>query len=205
MNQVLEEQHHRKRDRDCLGQEINKLFNLYSNKKPQPQVHVMDNPYHQEDIKPESILMNKARNPSHSQDEENMSYSEEEALKQLGEASSWPKFSGKGEYDPIKLIGYIYGLFIDVPRIPDCWITARLNTEFKGNASIWYTQMRKIHGRRNWPWWKSQILQKHSNGTWIWKQTMSFENAKYSVDKDQYQWCLRKSQRLQAIDPQKNI
>ncbi|MBW0519480.1 hypothetical protein O181_059195 [Austropuccinia psidii MF-1] len=34
---------------------------------------------------------------------------------------------------------------------------------------------------------------------------MSFENDKYSVDKDPYEWCLRKSKRLQAIDPQMYI
>ncbi|MBW0551297.1 hypothetical protein O181_091012 [Austropuccinia psidii MF-1] len=34
---------------------------------------------------------------------------------------------------------------------------------------------------------------------------MSFENHKYSVDKDQYEWCLRQSRRLKAIDPQMNI
>ncbi|MBW0588718.1 hypothetical protein O181_128433 [Austropuccinia psidii MF-1] len=34
---------------------------------------------------------------------------------------------------------------------------------------------------------------------------MSFENDKYSVDKDPYEWCLRQSKRLKAIDPQMNI
>ncbi|MBW0466706.1 hypothetical protein O181_006421 [Austropuccinia psidii MF-1] len=34
---------------------------------------------------------------------------------------------------------------------------------------------------------------------------MSFENDKYSVDKDPYEWCLRKYKRLKAIDPQMNI
>ncbi|MBW0465636.1 hypothetical protein O181_005351 [Austropuccinia psidii MF-1] len=82
---------------------------------------------------------------------------------------------------------------------------ARLNTEFKGNASIWYTMMKEIHGKRNWPFWKSQIIQKYRNGTWIWKKTMSFENDKYSVDKDPYEWCLRKSKRVKAIDSQMNI
>ncbi|MBW0503871.1 hypothetical protein O181_043586 [Austropuccinia psidii MF-1] len=65
--------------------------------------------------------------------------------------------------------------------------------------------MKEIHGRRNWPWWKSQIIQKFSNGTWIWKNTISFENDKYSVDKDPYEWCLRQSKGLKAIDPQMNI
>ncbi|MBW0485158.1 hypothetical protein O181_024873 [Austropuccinia psidii MF-1] len=128
-----------------------------------------------------------------------MSYSEKEAVKNLPEASSWPKFSGTGEYDHMELIDYIDGLFIDVPGIPDYWITARLNTAFKGHASIWYTEMKEIHGRRNCPWWKSQIIQKYSNGTWIWQKTMSFENDKYSVNKDQYEWCLRQSKRLKAI------
>ncbi|MBW0563068.1 hypothetical protein O181_102783, partial [Austropuccinia psidii MF-1] len=65
-----------------------------------------------------------------------MSYSEKEALKQLPEASSWSKFSGTGEYDHMELMDYIDGLFIDVQSIPDYWITARLNTEFKGHAII---------------------------------------------------------------------
>ncbi|MBW0488655.1 hypothetical protein O181_028370 [Austropuccinia psidii MF-1] len=34
---------------------------------------------------------------------------------------------------------------------------------------------------------------------------MSFENEKYSVDKDPYEWCLRQSKRLKDIDPQMNI
>ncbi|MBW0526433.1 hypothetical protein O181_066148 [Austropuccinia psidii MF-1] len=155
--------------------------------KPQPQGHVMDNPYQQDEIKPHATLMNKERSPSKYQDGDNMSYSEKEALKQLPEALSWPKFSRTEEYDHIELIYYINGLFIDVPSIPDYWITARLNTAFKGHAIIWYTEMKKIHGRRNLPWWKSQIIQKYSNGTWIWQTTMSFENDRYSVDKDPYE------------------
>ncbi|MBW0562249.1 hypothetical protein O181_101964 [Austropuccinia psidii MF-1] len=99
LNLVFEEQHHRKRDRDFLDQDINKLFNVYHSMKPQPQGHVMDNPYHQDDIKPDAMLMNKARSPSQYQDEDNISSSEKEALKQLPEASRWPKFSGTGEYD----------------------------------------------------------------------------------------------------------
>ncbi|MBW0574253.1 hypothetical protein O181_113968 [Austropuccinia psidii MF-1] len=34
---------------------------------------------------------------------------------------------------------------------------------------------------------------------------MSFENDMYSVDKDPYEWCLRQSKTLKAIDPQMNI
>ncbi|MBW0524508.1 hypothetical protein O181_064223 [Austropuccinia psidii MF-1] len=151
LNLVFEEQHHSKRDRDFLDQDINKLFNFYHNLKPQPQGQVMENSYQPDDIKPYAILMNKARSPSQYQNGDGMSYSEKEALKQLPEASSWPKFSGTGEYDHMELIDYIDGLFIDVPSIPDYWITARLNTAFKGHASIWYTEMKEIHGRRNLP------------------------------------------------------
>ncbi|MBW0467314.1 hypothetical protein O181_007029 [Austropuccinia psidii MF-1] len=139
LNIVFEEQHHIKRGRDCLDQDINKLFNVYHNLKPQPQGHVMGNPYHQEEIKPDAMLVNKTISPSQNQYGDDMSYSENEALKQLPEASSWPKFSGTGEYDHMELIDYIDVLFIDVPRIQDYWITARLKTEFKGHASIWYT------------------------------------------------------------------
>ncbi|MBW0527003.1 hypothetical protein O181_066718 [Austropuccinia psidii MF-1] len=65
--------------------------------------------------------------------------------------------------------------------------------------------MKDIHGRRNWPFWKSQIIQNYRNGTWILQKTMSFENDKYSVDKDPYKWCLRQSKRLKAIGPQMNM
>ncbi|MBW0472468.1 hypothetical protein O181_012183 [Austropuccinia psidii MF-1] len=34
---------------------------------------------------------------------------------------------------------------------------------------------------------------------------MSFKNYKYFVDKDPYEWCLRQSKRLKAIDTQMNI
>ncbi|MBW0463408.1 hypothetical protein O181_003123 [Austropuccinia psidii MF-1] len=105
----------------------------------------------------------------------------------------------------MELIDYMDGLFIDVPSIPDCQITARLNTAFKGHAIIWYTEMKEIHFRRSWPWWKSKIIQKYSNDTWRWQMTISFENNKYSVDKDPYEWCLRQSKRLKANDPQMNI
>ncbi|MBW0460666.1 hypothetical protein O181_000381 [Austropuccinia psidii MF-1] len=63
----------------------------------------------------------------------------------------------------MELIYYINGLLIDVPSIPEYWITSRPNTEFKGHASIWYTEMKEIYGIRNWPLWKSPIIQKHSN------------------------------------------
>ncbi|MBW0501735.1 hypothetical protein O181_041450 [Austropuccinia psidii MF-1] len=91
----------------------------------------MDNLYQKDDIKPHAMMMNKETSPSKYQYGDNMSYSEKEALKQLPEASSWPKFSGTGEYDHTELIDYIDGLFMDLPSIPDYWITARLNTAFK--------------------------------------------------------------------------
>ncbi|MBW0500464.1 hypothetical protein O181_040179 [Austropuccinia psidii MF-1] len=160
LNQDFEKQHHCKRDKECLDQDIKKLFNVYQNMKPQPQGHVLDYPYPQEDIKPDAIFVNKARSKSQYPVGDNMSYSEKEALKQLPEASSGPKLPGTGEYDHMELIDYIDGLFIYVPSIPDYWITSRLNKAFKGHASIWYTEMKEIHGRRSWPWWKSQIIQK---------------------------------------------
>ncbi|MBW0495788.1 hypothetical protein O181_035503 [Austropuccinia psidii MF-1] len=104
--------------------------------KPQPQDHVMDNPYYQEEIKPDAILVNKARSPSQYQEGENMSYSEKKAFIQLPESSICPKFFGTGEYDHMELIDYIDGLSIYLRSIPDYWITARCNTAFKGHASI---------------------------------------------------------------------
>ncbi|MBW0590432.1 hypothetical protein O181_130147 [Austropuccinia psidii MF-1] len=64
LNVVFEEQHHSKRDMDCLDQDINKLFNVYHKLKPQPQGQVMENPCQPDEIKPDSMLMNKARSPS---------------------------------------------------------------------------------------------------------------------------------------------
>ncbi|MBW0564081.1 hypothetical protein O181_103796 [Austropuccinia psidii MF-1] len=92
LNLFFEEQNHNRRDGDCLDQEINKLFNVYYSLKPQPQVQVMDNPYQPDDIKPDAMLMSKARSPSQYQDGDGMSYPEKEALKNLPEASSCPKF-----------------------------------------------------------------------------------------------------------------
>ncbi|MBW0508348.1 hypothetical protein O181_048063 [Austropuccinia psidii MF-1] len=64
LNQVFEEQNHRKRDRDCLDQDTNKQFSVYHNMKPQPQGHVTNTPFHQEDIKPDAILVTKPISPS---------------------------------------------------------------------------------------------------------------------------------------------
>ncbi|MBW0477228.1 hypothetical protein O181_016943 [Austropuccinia psidii MF-1] len=86
LNIVFEERHHRQRDRDCLDQDIKKLFNVYHSLKAQPLGHLMDNLYHQDVLKPYSMFMNKARSPSHYQDGDNISYSEKKALKQLPEA-----------------------------------------------------------------------------------------------------------------------
>ncbi|MBW0505092.1 hypothetical protein O181_044807 [Austropuccinia psidii MF-1] len=109
---------------------------------PQPKGHILDDTYHQEDMKPDALLVNKARSPSQYQDGDNKSYSEKKAFKQLPESSIWPKFSGTREYDHIELIDYNDGLFIDVPSIPDYWITSRLNKAFNRHASIFYTEMK---------------------------------------------------------------
>ncbi|MBW0490041.1 hypothetical protein O181_029756 [Austropuccinia psidii MF-1] len=39
----------------------------------------------------------------------------------------------------------------------------------------------------------------------LWQKNMSFENEKYSLDKDPYEWFLRQSEGLKASDPQMNI
>ncbi|MBW0556272.1 hypothetical protein O181_095987 [Austropuccinia psidii MF-1] len=88
LNLVFEEQHHSRRDRDCLDKDKNKLFDVYHNLKPQRQGQVMDNPYQQDDIIPDAMFMNKARSQSQYQDGDCMSYSEKEALKQLPDPSS---------------------------------------------------------------------------------------------------------------------
>ncbi|MBW0562259.1 hypothetical protein O181_101974 [Austropuccinia psidii MF-1] len=99
----------------------------------------------------------------------------------------------------MEIIDYIDAIFIAVPSIPDYRITARLNTAFKGHASIWYTEMKELHGRNNWPWWETQLIQKYSNGAWIWQKTLSFDSDKYSVDKDAYEWFLRQTKKKPLI------
>ncbi|MBW0504958.1 hypothetical protein O181_044673 [Austropuccinia psidii MF-1] len=96
LNMVFEEQHHSRRDRGFLDQDINNLFSVYHNMSPQSQGHVMDIPCHPDDIQPVAMLVNKSRSPSQYQDGDNMSYSEKEALKELPEASSFPKCPGTG-------------------------------------------------------------------------------------------------------------
>ncbi|MBW0475664.1 hypothetical protein O181_015379 [Austropuccinia psidii MF-1] len=64
LNLAFEEKRHSRRDKYCLYQDINKLFNVYNNMQPQPQAHVLDNPYPQDEIKPDGMLMNKERSPS---------------------------------------------------------------------------------------------------------------------------------------------
>ncbi|MBW0496018.1 hypothetical protein O181_035733 [Austropuccinia psidii MF-1] len=51
---------------------------------------------------------------------------------------------------------------------------------------------------------RGKLSKRYSNGTWIWQKTLKFENGKYSVDKYPYEWCLRQSKRLKAIDCQMN-
>ncbi|MBW0486915.1 hypothetical protein O181_026630 [Austropuccinia psidii MF-1] len=60
--------------------------------------------------------------------------------------------------------------------------------------------------------WKKRLamveepkIKQYSNGTCIWKEIMSSENDKYSVDKDPYELCLKKSKRLKAINPHMKI
>ncbi|MBW0500624.1 hypothetical protein O181_040339 [Austropuccinia psidii MF-1] len=107
--------------------------------KPQSQSHVfVNNPHLKEEIKPDSLIESKHRSPSQYQDGDSMTYSEKEALKQLTKATRWAKLSGVVDYDHMELIDYIDRLFIDVSTIPDYWITARIQTEYKGKNSICY-------------------------------------------------------------------
>ncbi|MBW0498991.1 hypothetical protein O181_038706 [Austropuccinia psidii MF-1] len=64
LNQVFEETLHSRRDRVFLDQDINKLCNVYHNMKAPPQGRVMDNPYHQVDIKSDALFLNNTISPS---------------------------------------------------------------------------------------------------------------------------------------------
>ncbi|MBW0577988.1 hypothetical protein O181_117703, partial [Austropuccinia psidii MF-1] len=187
LNQVLEEQNHRTRDREYLDQDNEKLFNVCQNIKPQTQGNFLDNPHHQEDIKPDSLLENKPISSSQYQYGYNMPYLEKEALKKLTEDSGWPKFCGIGEYDHMELIDYVDGLFIDLSSIQDYWITSRLNTDFK--------QHQTCHGGGAKQSKSKEMI--HGYG----RKPFYFGNDRYTVEKDPYYWCLRQSKRLISIDP----
>ncbi|MBW0514188.1 hypothetical protein O181_053903 [Austropuccinia psidii MF-1] len=134
------------------GSRHEKIVQCLPKTQPQTQGNVLDNTlYHQDDNKPDALFENKQIFSSKYQDGDNMTYSEKEELKKLPEASSLPNFSGVREYDNMKLIYYIYLLFIDALSMPYYWTTARLKTELKGNATIWYTEMKKIYGIKDWP------------------------------------------------------
>ncbi|MBW0525871.1 hypothetical protein O181_065586 [Austropuccinia psidii MF-1] len=152
---------------------MSKLFNVCQNLNQKSWSHVFgNNPHLHKAIKPDSPMESKHISQTKYQNGDSMTYTEKEVLKQLQEATSRSKFCGVGEYDHMELVDYIDGIFIEVPGIPDYWIKAILNTGFKGHASRLYTEIRDMHGKRNWPWWKGKIIQKWSNVTWIWKKTM---------------------------------
>ncbi|MBW0461945.1 hypothetical protein O181_001660 [Austropuccinia psidii MF-1] len=67
------------------------------------------------------------------QDGETISYSEEKGSKKLPEVVNWPRFSGVGEYDHMDIIDYIDELSVDFQKIPEYWITTRLNNKFGGH------------------------------------------------------------------------
>ncbi|MBW0508151.1 hypothetical protein O181_047866 [Austropuccinia psidii MF-1] len=135
-----------------------------------------------------------------------MSYSEKEALKPLPEASRWLKFSGTGKYDHMELIDYIDGLFIDLTRIQDYCVTAILNTEFKGHASIWYTEMKEIHVEGTSHGERVKSFKSTSMELGYGRRPCHLKmKSTWWVDKDPYEWFLRQSKRLKAIDPQMNI
>ncbi|MBW0574163.1 hypothetical protein O181_113878 [Austropuccinia psidii MF-1] len=67
------------------------------------------------------------------QDGKNLSYSQKQELKKLPEVVIWPKFSGVEEYDHEEVINRIDGKFVDFSKIPDYWITKRLNNSFRGH------------------------------------------------------------------------
>ncbi|MBW0462332.1 hypothetical protein O181_002047 [Austropuccinia psidii MF-1] len=127
------------------SEEIKSLRDNITSKETQDQNIVPKTSYcpYKEKIKKDSSWESKHRSPSQYQDGDNMTYLEKEALKNLTEATNWPNFSGVRECDHMELVYYIDGLFIDVPNIPDYWITARLNKAFKGHASIWYMETKK--------------------------------------------------------------
>ncbi|MBW0525565.1 hypothetical protein O181_065280 [Austropuccinia psidii MF-1] len=130
LNQVFEEQHHCKRDRDFLDQDLNKFFNVYQNMKPQPEGYALENPYHQEDIKPDALLVNKARSKFKYQDGDNTSYSEKEALNSFQRPQDGPN-SLKQEN---MIIWSAFIIFMDSSLIYQAYQTTGLLLELIKNS-----------------------------------------------------------------------
>ncbi|MBW0503899.1 hypothetical protein O181_043614 [Austropuccinia psidii MF-1] len=154
--------------KEDVEQNMEKRFNVCQNIHTQRKGDVQDRITNQlqQNLHQNKFPEEKRRiSPSWYQGRDNRAYSQNEALKQLPEATTWPNFLIVGGYVHMDLINYVGGHFIDVPRIPQSSITDILNTELKGNASIWYSEMKEIHGRRKLPWWRSQIIQRCSKNT----------------------------------------
>ncbi|MBW0558337.1 hypothetical protein O181_098052 [Austropuccinia psidii MF-1] len=104
----------------------------------------------------------------------------------------------------MEYVDYIDEILIDVPSIPDSWITAILNVAFKVHASIWYTEMKEIHGRRSWPLWKSKMMQTYSNDKpkeRVAEVTKKKNSCKNCGSKDHYaNNCPKENKKFYAIE-----
>ncbi|MBW0557919.1 hypothetical protein O181_097634 [Austropuccinia psidii MF-1] len=98
----------------------------------------------------------------------------------------------------MELIYYIDGLFIDIPRTQEYWITARLTTAFKVLASICYTEMEEIHGGRVKSSKSTEMVLGYGKRPCHLKITSTLSTKIHRSR-------LRQSKRPKAIDPQMNI
>ncbi|MBW0515243.1 hypothetical protein O181_054958 [Austropuccinia psidii MF-1] len=129
-----------------LEKDVNKLFNICEVINTQTGGDYLENTptkLKKEETKQNAQLESRKRELSKCKDGDYMSYSEEDILKQFQYATVWTKLSSLGVYDYMELIYYINRILVDVPIISTYWITAILNTEFRGCGSIYFIKMKK--------------------------------------------------------------
>ncbi|MBW0541997.1 hypothetical protein O181_081712 [Austropuccinia psidii MF-1] len=85
--------------------------------------------------------------------------------KDIPKLEEWPRFSGEGEYNHIKLIRTIDLLKEDF-HITDEIIVGKLHSFFTRTAKKSYCKMRIDHGKHRWPWWKCEMITKWANNSW---------------------------------------
>ncbi|MBW0570648.1 hypothetical protein O181_110363 [Austropuccinia psidii MF-1] len=123
------------------------------------------------------------------------------SVKDIPKLEEWPKFSGEGEYNHIKLIRAIYMLQEDF-NIPDEVIVGKLHSLFTRTAEKWYYKMRQDHGKCDWSWWKSEVITKWANNSWRFKMENAFESAILNSEKDKpLTWFFKQKDRLSDLHP----
>ncbi|MBW0535655.1 hypothetical protein O181_075370 [Austropuccinia psidii MF-1] len=122
-------------------------------------------------------------------------------FKDIPRLEEWQTLSGEGEYNHMELMKTIDMSKEDF-KIPDEYISARLNSLFTKSAKKWYHKMRQDHGKCSWNWWREQIIYKWENDSWRFRIEEYFEEAIFNIERDRtISWFLKQKDRLTSLHP----